>query len=118
MSDHPTDPECLFCRIAAGEIPAEVVAESAHSLAFRDVNPQAPTHVLVIPRRHAANAAELAEASAVEMADAWHLVERVAEMEGLDGYRTVTNTGAAAQQSVFHMHLHVIGGRALTWPPG
>lgn len=118
MPDHPRDPDCLFCRIVAGETSADVVAESEHALAFRDISPQAPTHVLVIPRRHAANAAALAEASAVEMADAWHLVERVAEQEGLDGYRTVTNTGRAAQQSVFHMHLHVIGGRPLSWPPG
>ncbi|MCE1179498.1 MAG: histidine triad nucleotide-binding protein [Micrococcales bacterium] len=110
--------DCLFCRIIAGEIPADVVAETEHSLAFRDISPQAPTHVLVIPRRHEPNAAALAAVAPEEMADAWALVARVAEIDGLEGYRTVANTGAAAQQTVFHMHLHVIGGRELTWPPG
>jgi histidine triad (HIT) family protein len=109
---------CLFCRIVAGEIPAAVVAESAHSLAFRDIDPAAPTHVLVIPRRHVPDLAGLAAASAEELADAVGLAARVAHEEGLPGYRSVSNTGEAAQQSVFHAHLHVIGGRPLTWPPG
>lgn len=110
--------DCLFCRIVAGEVPADVVAESEHSLAFRDVNGKAPTHVLVVPRRHVPDLASLAAASADELADAVAVVARVAEQEGLPGYRTVANTGAAAQQSVFHAHLHVLGGRDLTWPPG
>lgn len=117
MSDTPAE-DCLFCRIVAGAIPATVVAETDHSLAFRDIEPTAPTHVLVIPRRHVPNLAALAEDSPAELADAVALVAAVAEQEGLPGYRTVANTGAAAQQTVFHAHLHVIGGRDLTWPPG
>lgn len=113
-----TAEDCLFCRILAGEIRADVVAESEHSLAFRDIDPQAPTHVLVIPRRHVPDLAGLAAASPDELADAVALVARVAEEAGVPGYRTVANTGAAAQQSVFHAHLHVLAGRDLTWPPG
>lgn len=113
-----TSTDCLFCRIVAGEIPAEVVAETDLSLAFRDIQAQAPTHVLVIPRRHVPDLAGLAAASAEELADAVSLAARVADSEGLPGYRLVANTGEAAQQSVFHAHLHVIGGRELTWPPG
>ena len=117
MSQPSTD--CLFCRIVAGEVPADVVAESDLAVAFRDVNPQAPTHVLVVPRRHVASGAELAEASADALAEVVALGARVAEREGLtDGYRTVFNTGAAAGQTVFHAHLHVLGGRDLAWPPG
>ena len=113
-----TGADCLFCRIVAGGIPADVVAETESSLAFRDVDPQAPTHALVIPRRHVPDLAALATASADELADLVGLAAKVAEQEGLAGYRTVANTGAAAQQSVFHAHLHVLGGRELTWPPG
>jgi len=110
--------DCLFCRIVAGEIPADVVAETEHSLAFRDIEPAAPTHVLVVPRRHVPDLAGLAAASADELADAVRLAAQVASAEGVPGYRLVANTGEAAQQSVFHAHLHVIGGRTLTWPPG
>jgi histidine triad (HIT) family protein len=117
MSPSPSQ-DCLFCRIVSGEIPAQVVAESEHSLAFRDIEPAAPTHVLVVPRRHVPDLAGLATASADELADAVALAAQVASAEGLPGYRLVANTGEAAQQSVFHAHLHVIGGRALTWPPG
>jgi histidine triad (HIT) family protein len=117
MSD-TTSEDCLFCRIVSGGIPAQVVAESEHCLAFRDIDPAAPTHVLVVPRRHVPDLAGLAAASADELADAVGLAARVAADEGLPGYRLVANTGEAAQQSVFHAHLHVIGGRALTWPPG
>lgn len=113
-----TDADCIFCRIVAGSIPADVVAETEHSLAFRDLEPQAPTHVLVVPRRHVPDVGSLAAASAEELADAVGLAARVAEEEGLPGFRLVANTGAAAQQSVFHCHLHVVGGRDLTWPPG
>lgn len=115
----PVDPSCLFCRIVAGEIPADVVHESATTLAFRDLQPQAPTHVLVIPRSHYPNAAELAEG---EPATATHLFDATREIavaEGLgNGYRMVLNTGADAHQTVFHAHLHVLGGRAMGWPPG
>lgn len=111
--------DCLFCGIVAGSIPAEVVAESDRSLAFRDVRPQAPTHVLVVPRRHVPNAADLAEASVEELADVVALAGQVAGREGLaDAYRMVFNTGAGAGQTVFHAHLHVLGGRPLAWPPG
>lgn len=119
MSAVPTDPDCLFCKIVAGQIPAEIVLETEHSFAFRDVSPQAPTHVLVIPRRHVPNVAGLAAESPAELADAIDTVAAVAETEGLeDGYRMVANTGAQAQQTVFHAHLHVLGGRAMQWPPG
>lgn len=113
-----TSEDCLFCRIVAGEISADVVAETEHSLAFRDIEPAAPTHVLVVPRRHVPDLAGLASASPDELADAVLLAAQVASAEGLPGYRSVANTGEAAQQSVFHAHLHVIGGRTLSWPPG
>jgi histidine triad (HIT) family protein len=117
MSADPSE-DCLFCRIVAGDVPADVVADTRHSLAFRDIEPAAPTHVLVVPRRHVPDLAALAAASPPELADAVGLAARVAADAGLPGYRTVANTGAAAQQSVFHAHLHVLGGRTLSWPPG
>ncbi|MGE9807064.1 MULTISPECIES: HIT domain-containing protein [unclassified Janibacter] len=111
--------DCLFCSVVAGDIPADVIAESEHSVAFRDISPQAPTHVLVIPRRHVPDAASLAAADAAETADLLTLAASVADAEGLgDGYRLVFNTGERAQQTVFHAHLHVLGGRDFTWPPG
>ena len=110
--------DCLFCRIVAGAVPATVVAETEHSLAFRDIEPGAPTHVLVVPRRHVPDVASLGAASAQELADVVALAAAVAADEGLPGYRLVANTGEAAQQSVFHAHLHVLGGRTFTWPPG
>lgn len=111
--------DCLFCRIVAGEIPAEVVHESATTVAFRDINPQAPTHVLVIPRTHVANAAELAATEPATVADLVSAAVAVAQAEGHgDDYRLVFNTGAQAGQTVFHAHLHVLGGRSMTWPPG
>ena len=113
-----TSEDCLFCRIVAGGVPATVVAETEHSLAFRDIEPAAPTHVLVVPRRHVSDLAALGTASVGELADVVALAARVARDEGVPGYRLVANTGAAAQQSVFHAHVHVIGGRTLSWPPG
>lgn len=111
--------DCLFCRIASGEIPSEVVAETSLSLAFRDVAPTAPTHVLVIPRRHVESIGALASTDAHELADVIALAAQVAASENLTGgYRLVANTGAQAGQSVFHAHVHVIGGRPLAWPPG
>lgn len=111
-------PMCLFCRILAGELPAEVVRETDLSYAFRDIDAKAPTHVLVIPRRHVADLAELAE-YAEELADAVALAGSIAQEEGLDhGYRLVANTGSQAGQTVFHAHLHLLGGRDLRWPPG
>ena len=119
-TERSTDPDCLFCRIVAGQIPATVVHEDEATVAFRDLEPQAPTHVLVIPRHHVPTAAALAAERPEDAAALLAAVARVAEQEGIaeSGYRTVFNTGADAQQSVFHAHLHVLGGRAMTWPPG
>ncbi|MGI8433969.1 MAG: histidine triad nucleotide-binding protein [Nocardioidaceae bacterium] len=114
-----TDAACLFCRIVAGEVPAETVAETADALAFRDISPQAPTHVLVIPKVHRPSLAELAQTHPDETVELLLLARQVAEGEGIaNGYRLVANNGAAAQQTVFHAHVHVLGGRELTWPPG
>ena len=113
-----TDEDCLFCKIVSGEIPSEKVHESGTTYAFRDVNPQAPTHVLVVPRSHYADAAALGRAEPGILADLVAAADEIADAEGLEGYRMVFNTGAAAQQTVFHTHLHVLGGRSLTWPPG
>lgn len=119
MSAPEPDPNCIFCKIVAGEIPAEIVCASELSVAFRDLNPQAPTHVLVVPKDHYANAAELAHWAPAEAADVLATGREVAIKEGLDdGYRMVFNTGEAAGQTVFHAHLHVLGGRTLEWPPG
>jgi histidine triad (HIT) family protein len=113
---------CLFCGIVAGEIPAELVYEDGDVVAFRDISPQAPTHVLVVPREHIENAGAL-EASHAETLAAMLLAARaVADREGIGGedrgYRLVFNVGPDAQNSVPHLHLHVVGGRPLTWPPG
>lgn len=112
--------DCLFCKIVTGEIPADIVAESDTSIAFRDVNPQASTHVLVIPREHLANVAAVAEAGDVDVAGLFRLAAEVAAMEGIaeSGYRMVANTGPDANQTVFHAHVHVLGGRPMGWPPG
>ena len=115
----PTSPDCLFCKIVAGDIPATIVHESETTLAFRDLDPQAPTHVLVIPRSHYPNAAALAEAEPATAAHLFDAAREIAVQEGLDGgYRMVFNTGADAHQTVFHAHLHVLGGRPMGWPPG
>ena len=111
--------DCLFCKIVSGEIDADVVHQSPTTIAFRDLNPQAPTHVLVIPRSHYPNAATLAVGEPATAVDLFAAAAAIAESEGLDeGYRLVLNTGAAAHQTVFHAHLHVLGGRTMTWPPG
>lgn len=111
--------DCLFCKIVAGEVPATLVHTTATTVAFRDVAPQAPTHVLVVPRTHFVNAAEVAAEEPATVADLVTTAAAVADAEGLGGdYRLVFNTGAGAGQSVFHTHLHLLGGRALTWPPG
>ena len=110
--------DCLFCRIVRKEIPAQIVAEDDHCLAFRDINPQAPTHVLIIPRQHVAS---LNDADDAAMIGRLHLfAARIAKAEGLSarGYRMVINTNADAGQTVFHIHLHLLGGRRLGWPPG
>jgi histidine triad (HIT) family protein len=115
-----TVPECLFCGIAAGEIPATVVLDGKRVLAFRDVNPQASTHVLVIPRDHYPNAAALASAGDGLLDELITEAHQVAVAEGIadSGYRIVFNTGPEAGQTVGHVHAHVLGGRPMTWPPG
>ncbi|GII27129.1 histidine triad nucleotide-binding protein [Planotetraspora mira] len=112
--------DCLFCNIAAKEIPAEIVLETDRALAFRDINPQAPTHVLVIPKAHHENAAALAAADDGLADDLLQACHAVAVLEGVaeSGYRVVLNTGLGAGQTVFHVHAHVLGGRSLLWPPG
>lgn len=110
--------DCLFCRIVRKEIPAKIVAEDEHCVAFRDINPQAPTHILVIPREHVASLNEVRDGGVIAQ---MHLMAaRLAQAEGLAerGYRTVINTNADAGQTVFHVHLHLLGGRHMVWPPG
>lgn len=112
--------DCLFCRIIAGETPADIIYRDERCLAFRDINPQAPVHVLVIPQEHMDS---LDDASQKDEATLGHLLRigaRVANEQGLSesGYRTVINTGAGVGQSVFHLHVHVLGGRGMSWPPG
>ena len=113
--------DCLFCRIASGEIPATIVKKNEHAVAFRDLDPKAPTHILVIPTTHLA-AARDAQGDTGEqlLGRLLAFAAQVATEQGLDstGYRIVTNTGPDGGQSVFHLHLHLLGGRKLTWPPG
>jgi len=112
--------DCLFCQIAGGGIPATIVSEGTRTLAFRDVSPQAPTHVLVIPTDHHETVAELAAEAPDVLVELHRQAASVAEAEGIAdaGYRLVYNTGRDGQQSVQHVHLHLLGGRAMTWPPG
>ena len=112
--------DCLFCAIVAGEIPATQVLETDRILAFRDINPQAPTHVLVISKAHYPDVAALAAADAALLGEVIDAVQQVAAADGVadTGYRVVFNTGAEAGQTVPHVHAHLLGGRALTWPPG
>ncbi|HZC41411.1 MAG TPA: histidine triad nucleotide-binding protein [Streptosporangiaceae bacterium] len=111
--------DCLFCDIAAGDIPADRVLESDRTLAFRDISPQAPTHVLVIPKDHYPDLAALTAVDQGLVAEIAAQAHRVAEAEGISGgYRVVFNTGAGAGQTVDHVHAHVLGGRPLNWPPG
>lgn len=112
--------DCLFCRIVAGELPSTEVLTSAHSYAFRDLNPGAPTHVLVVPKIHVTDAAALEAAHGEVLADLFITANAVAAAEGLArrGYRLVFNVGPDSGNSVPHLHLHVLGGRQLGWPPG
>jgi histidine triad (HIT) family protein len=112
--------DCLFCKIVAGEIPATKVLETEHSLAFRDLHPQAPTHVLLIPKQHVTHAGELTGAHAALLGDLFEMAAAVAEQEGVAeaGYRLAFNVGDDAGNSVPHLHLHLLGGRKLGWPPG
>jgi len=108
----------IFKKIIDGEIPSEKVYEDDDVLAFRDVNPAAPTHLLVIPKKEIVNVSDATSEDAALLGKLLLTCDRVAKQEGLDDYRVVTNNGAGAGQSVFHLHLHVIGGRPLSWPPG
>jgi histidine triad (HIT) family protein len=112
-------PDCLFCRIIRGEVPSKKVYEDDQIFAFEDLNPQGPTHVLVIPKKHIAGLKE-ATAEEAELLGLCHLAAaRIAHDRGIeDGYRTVLNVGPKSGQSVFHLHVHLIGGRTLHWPPG
>jgi histidine triad (HIT) family protein len=110
--------DCLFCKIVAGDVPGEVVHTTERTVAFRDINPQAPLHVLVVPREHYDNAAALAEGDPDASVELVQSAAAVATAEGYDDYRLVFNTGAEAGQVVFHTHLHLLAGRAFNWPPG
>lgn len=112
--------DCIFCKIVAGEIPADIVFQDERVVAFRDINPQAPVHVLVIPREHIESLNDAAQADEAPLGHLLRVAARVANEQGVaeSGYRTVINTGAGAGQSVFHIHVHLLGGRPLTWPPG
>jgi histidine triad (HIT) family protein len=116
MADY--DPDCLFCRIAAGEIPSDIVHRDESVVVFRDINPRAPTHLLAISRRHIPSVAELNEGDGELLAALFGALRQVAEEAGVNGYRIVTNVGADAGQSVFHLHFHLLAGRPMAWPPG
>ena len=110
--------DCLFCKIVRKEIPAKLVAEDEHCVAFRDITPQAPVHVLVIPREHVASLDQATDAAMLGRLSL--MAAKIARDEGVSvtGYRTVMNTNSAAGQTVFHIHLHLLGGRSMHWPPG
>lgn len=118
MTDGSQD--CLFCKILAGDIPADIVYESDTAIVFRDINPQAPTHLLIIPRRHIATINDIGDADQAIVGGLFSVASTIARKEGIadDGYRVVMNCNAAAGQTVFHIHLHILGGRTLSWPPG
>lgn len=110
--------DCLFCRIAAGEIPSDRVFEDETVIVFRDINPKAPTHVLAIPRRHLDSVTDLTDVDADLLAALFSAMRHVTEAGGLKSYRIISNVGAESGQSVFHLHFHLLGGRPMAWPPG
>jgi histidine triad (HIT) family protein len=110
--------DCIFCKIIAGQIPAKLEYQNEHVVAFRDINPQAPTHILVIPRKHIARLSELGEVDHALMGECVRAANHVAKQEELTGYRLVVNNGEEAGQTVWHIHWHVVGGRPMRWPPG
>ncbi len=110
--------DCLFCKIVAGEIPASIVKKNNLYTAFNDITPQAPTHILIIPNQHFSNMAEVAMANPELAGEIFKAAGKIASEIGLDSYRMNVNTGAGAGQSVFHAHLHLLGGRTFAWPPG
>lgn len=115
-----SEPSCLFCRIISGEMATEFVLQDERSIVIRDINPQAPTHLLVIPKEHIESLDEASQNDEMLLGHLLRIGARVANDAGLNdsGYRTVINTGAGAGQSVFHLHVHVLGGRPISWPPG
>jgi histidine triad (HIT) family protein len=113
------DPDCLFCRIVAGEIPSDQLLADDEVVAFRDIAPRAPTHVLVVPRRHIADVHSMTDADAGILDAIFRATRRIADDAGLaNGYRVVTNVGPESGQTVFHLHFHLLGGRTMSWPPG
>ena len=112
--------DCLFCKIVGGQIPASVVHETANVLAFEDVNPQAPIHLLIIPKKHIATANDLQAEDAAIIGEMYMVAKQIATEKGFadDGYRLVMNCNEKAGQTVFHIHLHMLAGRTMTWPPG
>lgn len=113
-----TSPDCLFCKFVNAQLPINLIGQNSGAIAFNDINPKAPTHILVIPKIHVQNLAELS-AHSPELQSVMLLIDEVAKSQKLvNGYRVVFNTGAAAGQSVFHAHAHVLGGRSMQWPPG
>jgi len=114
------DSNCLFCKILSGDISADIVYESETAIAFRDINPQAPMHVLIIPRKHIATINDIADEDQSIVGSLYSAAREIASSEGLadEGYRVVMNCNEAAGQTVFHIHLHLLGGRPLGWPPG
>lgn len=113
-------PDCLFCKMINGEIRPDMVRETDDLIAFRDINPQAPTHILIVPRKHISTLNDLTQADASLVGKMFLLAREIAQQEGIaePGYRTVMNCNADAGQSVFHIHLHLLGGRQMRWPPG
>lgn len=111
--------DCIFCKIANGEIPSEKLYENEHVLAFADLSPKAPVHILVIPKRHIQSAAQLSEQDGPLLGQMFEAAAKVAEQQGLaQGYRLVINTGEHGGQTVPHLHIHILGGRQMEWPPG
>ena len=114
------DSACIFCRIAARQVPAEILRESEHVVAFRDTNPQAPSHILLIPKEHVESIADIADKDGAILAEMMQAATHLAKADGIaeSGWRLVTNVGPNAGQSVFHLHFHLLGGRRMAWPPG
>ena len=115
-----SNPDCLFCKFVSGELNTDIVFETDKVLAFRDINPQAPTHILIVPRKHIATINDLTDSDAEEIGNLCLVAKELAKEEGFseEGYRVVMNCNAAAGQTVFHVHLHLLGGRKFNWPPG
>jgi histidine triad (HIT) family protein len=112
--------DCIFCKLINGDLPAQFVYQNEHVVAFNDINPQAPTHVLIIPRKHIATLNDLSSGDAQVMAELYLAAQQIAEDAGIAqaGYRTVVNCNLGGGQTVYHLHLHVMGGRQMRWPPG